>query len=249
VQPNPLRSGIDAAAVSAMIEGVASERASARADNFGQFLDIMRISWHVVPRQYVFSTLEHGYLSSSIARAMLSNYFYLTHGVRTLDEIWQLRGQLSPLWGVYEIGILSPILRLFFPSNQLLERMKEEHSQGDIYGFFPTVWGAAFIDFGAWGAPIYIAIWGFLGGWAYCGTKRSSLATPPLLLSFTIASILLSPLQGPLGIANSALVLASMLATGCALDFGRPPSKLPHGAANFVDDSATQGHSTSRDLA
>ena len=45
--------------------------------------------------------------------------------------------------------------------------------------------------------------------------------TPPLLLVFILASIFLSPVQGPLGIANSALVLFSMIVTGAAIDLMR----------------------------
>lgn len=214
----PPQSGIDASAVSKMIEGVAPRTAPAGLSEIGPFLDNTRLSWQVAPRQYVVSAIEHGYLSPSVFRALLNNYFYLTHGVRTLDVIWQSRAQLSPLWGVYEIGILSPILRIFLPANQLLATMNNELVSAGIYGFFPTAWGAALLDFGAWGAAIYIMLWGFLGGWAYCGSKRSALATPPLMLSFTIASIILSPIQGPLGISNSALVLLSMLIVGGAVD-------------------------------
>jgi hypothetical protein len=39
------------------------------------------------------------------------------------------------------------------------------------------------------------------------------------LLTFILASILLSPIQGPLGIANSVLVLVSMIVVGIAVDF------------------------------
>jgi len=41
---------------------------------------------------------------------------------------------------------------------------------------------------------------------------------PPLLLTFILASILLSPVQGPLGIANSAMVLFSLIIVGLAID-------------------------------
>jgi hypothetical protein len=50
--------------------------------------------------------------------------------------------------------------------------------------------------------------------------RHTALATPALLLTFIIATILLSPVQGPLGIANSALVLGSMIIVGLAVDFG-----------------------------
>jgi len=98
--------------------------------------------------------------------------------------------------------------------------MSTELKAAKINGSFPTVWAAAYIDFGATGAVIYILIWGFAAGWSAFGTRHSSLAMPPLLLTFILASILLSPVQGPLGIANSALILVSMAIVGIAVDFG-----------------------------
>ena len=71
------------------------------------------------------------------------------------------------------------------------------------------------------GAIVYIFIWGMLAGWSAAGSRRSNLVTPLLLLVFLIASVFLSPIVGPLGSANSALVLLSMLATGFALDVTR----------------------------
>jgi hypothetical protein len=176
--------------------------------------------WHTSPRGYVLSAIESGWLSQSLASNLLNTYFYLTHGVFVLGLVWDARTQFTPHWGIYEIGVLSPILRVFVPQNQQLLSMSTELKAAGISGFFPTVWGAAYIDFGAVGAVIYILIWGFAAGWTFFGTRHSGLATPPLLLTFILASILLSPVQGPLGIANSALVLVSMAIVGIVVDFG-----------------------------
>ena len=182
-------------------------------------LATMREAWHVAPRGYVLSAIDSGRVSPSNAISLLSTYFYLTHGIRILDLTWHARAQFSRHWGIYEIGVLSPILRVFFPKNQLLASMSAQLRSAEIYGFFPTVWAAAYIDFGLAGAVIYVLIWGFAAGWSAYGTRHSALATPPLLLTFILASILLSPVQGPLGIANSAMVLVSIVVVGMALDF------------------------------
>jgi hypothetical protein len=116
--------------------------------------------------------------------------------------------------------VLSPFLRVFFPQNQQLLSMTTELKAADIYRFFPTIWAAAYLDFGGAGAVIYILIWGFAAGWSAFGSRHSGLAMPPLLLTFILASILMSPMQGPLGIANSALILVSMAIVGIAVDFG-----------------------------
>ena len=150
--------------------------------------------------------------------SILYSYFYFTHGVQVIDAAWHARNKLSPQWGLYQIGVLSPIFRVFFPDGQQPKKMEAELRSAGIFGFFPTVWTAAFIDFGLIGAIVYILIWGFAAGWSYAGTRRSTLITPVLLLTFVLASILLSSVQGPLGVANSALVLISMLVTGAALD-------------------------------
>ena len=64
--------------------------------------------------------------------------------------------------------------------------------------------------------------------------------TPLLLLVFVLASILLSLVQGPLGMANSALVLVSLVLTGLTFDFARLRSGSPKDAGELqVNSSAT----------
>jgi hypothetical protein len=191
----------------------------APSSDVGALLAAMQESWHVRPREYVLSAIESGQLSLRAARDLLSTFFYLTHSVRALDLVWNARGQFSPHWGIYEIGVISPLVRVFFPQSQLLTSLNTELKSTEVYGFFPTAWAAAYIDFGAAGAVIYILIWGFAAGWSAFGARHSTLATPAMLLTFVLASVLLSPIQGPLGIANSAMVLFSMVITGIAIDF------------------------------
>jgi hypothetical protein len=179
---------------------------------------LLEEAWHVRPRDYVTAAVDSGRISMGTALGLLSNYFYLTHGIHVMDTAWHARAELSPLWGTYEIGVLSPILRVFFPNNEVLASMNAQMQTAGIYGFFPSSWGAAYIDFGGPGAIIYILIWGLMAGIGYYGTRHTAFATPPLLLAFSLASIFLSPIQGPLGVANSALVLVSMLFVGLAVD-------------------------------
>lgn len=214
---------IDAADVSKMIGDARSSSLSAPPrvpGGISALLTTMEESWHVSPRGYVLTAIESGRLPSATATALVSTYFYLTHGVRILDLTWNARQQISPQWGAYEVGVISPILRVFFPQSGLLDSMATQLKAADIYGFFPSAWGAAYIDFGLAGAMIYILVWGFAAGWSHSGTRHSTLTLPPLLLTFILASILLSPVQGPLGIANSAMVLFSLVIAGMAIDLG-----------------------------
>jgi hypothetical protein len=181
-------------------------------------LAILNQAWNVRPRGYMMSAIDSGWLSPDAVRSLLNTYFYLSHGIRTIDITWRAREQFSPHWGLYEIGILGPIIRVFFPQNQQVAVMEAQLKSSHIYGFFPTVWVAAFVDFGFVGSVVYILIWGLVAGWSTFGTRHSAFATPSLLLVFSLASVLLSPIQGPLGMANSVLVLISIIVTGLAID-------------------------------
>jgi hypothetical protein len=194
---------------------------------------MMLEAWGVKPRSYVTSAAEFSRVSARGAMIGLSTYFYLTHGVRTVDIVWKARDKFTPQLGLYEIGVLSPLLRIFFPESDRVAVMEAEQRAALIYGFFPTAWAAAFIDFGLVGAIIYVAIWGGLAGWSAAGSRYSGLMTPLLLLVFALASVLLSPVQGPLGMANSALVLVSMLATGLVLDLAKLRARGPRETAKL----------------
>ncbi len=196
-------------------------------------LAAMLEGWNVKPRGYVRSAIESSHLSARTAMIGLSTYFYLTHGVRTMDLRLARPRWIHATLGTYQVGVLSPLLRVFFPGSQQLVTLHDEQKSAQIFGFFPSVWGAAFIDFGFVGAIVYILIWGGVAGWSAAGSKRSDLTTPLLLLIFVLASILLSPVQGPLGIANSALVLSSMVVTGLTLDLTRLWSGAPREASEL----------------
>jgi hypothetical protein len=185
---------------------------------------MMKEAWDVKPRAYVTSMIDSGHLSPSAAMTALSTYFYLSHGIRVIDITWHAREKFSPHWGLYEVGILSPILRVFFPQSQQVADLEAQLRSAQIFGFFPTAWVAAFIDFGAMGSIVYILIWGFAAGWSAAGSRHSNLAMPLLLLAFILSTILLSPIQGPLGVANSALALVSMVVVGMVIDLANARS-------------------------
>jgi hypothetical protein len=223
---------ISAGDIGKMIVAAETSPNAGGADDLKTLLLIMDQAWHTKPSGYVISAIESGRFSVSAAVTVLSTYFYLTHGVRILDTTWRERELLSPHWGVYQIGVLSPIFRVFFPHSDELLTLKRQLQATGLYGFFPTVWAAAYVDFGVVGAVIYILAWGFAAGWSAFGVRHSVLATPALLLTFIIATILLSPVQGPLGIANSALVLISIIIVGLAADFGEVRKALRPAAAS-----------------
>jgi len=228
---------ISAADLGKMIAAGEDRSPDGRTDDFTTLLRTMDQAWHSKPSYYVITAVRSGYVSPRTATIALSTYFYLTHGVRSIDRTWRAGDKLSLHWGVYQIGVLSPILRVFFPHTSELGSLSSELQSAGIFGFFPTVWAAAYIDFGVVGAVFYMLIWGFAAGWSAFGVRHSGLATPELLLTFIIATILLSPVQGPLGIANSALVLVSIIIVGLAADLGEVQKALRPAGARPVEQA------------
>ena len=214
---------IDAGSLSRMID-VARDAHPRRDERLGEdihsqfVIAVMKDAWGVHLRGYFLDIVNAQIIPPQGSVVLLSNYFYLTHGMMIIDRIWQGREHLKPIWGVYEIGVLSPIIRVSLPDSKILQTMNRQLRKAEIYGFFPTAWGAAFLDFGIVGGSLYVILWGLMGGWAFTACRRTNWVTPQLLLSFVLATVLLSPLQGPLGTANSALVLGSMIVVGLLID-------------------------------
>jgi hypothetical protein len=196
-------------------------------DDMAQLLGIMGEAWHVSPRAYLIAVMKAGWISPRTAQVIVGTYFYATHGVRNIDIVWRERDILPPNWGVYEIGVLSPILKIFFPGSEQPASMIAALKAAGIYGFYPTVWAAAYLDFGMVGAVIYVLVWGGVAGWSAFGARNSELTTPALLLTFILTSVPLSLIQGPLGASNSALVLVSIFIVGLAADLGGRAQNAP----------------------
>jgi hypothetical protein len=180
---------------------------------------VMEEAWKVRPSRWLLTAVDHEYISPSGAFSLIHNSFYFTQSAMVIERIWQSRQSLSNHLGVYQIGVLSPLIRKFFPESTTLTSMKIQLLDADIYGFFPGAWGAAIVDFGVVGGVGYILVWGLIAGWSLGASLRTNWATPPLLLTFVLTSVALSPIQGPLGLANSALLLVSLAALGVAVDW------------------------------
>lgn len=173
--------------------------------------------WSAAPADYMVNLVERG-LPPGIARLVMVGTFYFTHSPMTIGRIGLNRDMYSPYLGFYQVGILSPFERLFVPGGSTVARMDAELTQTNVRGYYPSMWGAAFLDFGLAGGLVYLLLIGLFAG--YCW--RSSIATPSaasgLGMSFAVSTFILSPVNGPLGVANSALVLGSVMAVGLFVD-------------------------------
>jgi hypothetical protein len=185
-------------------------------DRLADFREVLGQSWSGRLAGYVEGALAAGVPEGAIISSLRA-WFYVSQSPATMARIFQYDG-FSRYWGFYQIGVLSPIERIFLPSSHIAETMEGELKESGVFGFFASSWGAAYLDFGLAGAAIFLLAWGILGGLGWRLTRDGQSATGALLFSFVVASVFLSPMSGPLGLANSALVLGAFVVAGFAAD-------------------------------
>lgn len=188
-------------------------------EGYSGYLKVASKYWSLAPKVWVNEAVLDGRLPAQATMNILSNTLYLTHSVVTLDKMIEHRSLFSPYLGAYQIGIVSPIMRVFFPGARIVDRMTEDLQESGTFGWFPSAWGAWFMDLGAFGAMVAIFIWGLLSGLAYRLVRRRSGSGAQLLLSFALASVLVSPLNAPFGLSNSFLIFCAMVVTAWAMRY------------------------------
>ena len=103
---------------------------------------------------------------------------------------------------------------MFAPGLKLPETMRSELAKAGMYGWFPNAWGAWLMDGGLYFGLLAIIFWGFLSGAAYTAVIRGGSVAAQLMLVFAYLAILVSPLNGPFGMANSFLIFCSFSVVG-----------------------------------
>jgi hypothetical protein len=135
-----------------------------------------------------------------------------------MDTAWRERAQFSSHWGVYEIGISSPIFRVFFPQDQRLAGNGKAAQIDRNLRFFPDGVGRCLYRLRHRRRHYLCRDLGIYGGlerlWRETFQFRDAIAAAGL----HSRQYFFEPSAGPLGIANSALVLFSIIVSGLAID-------------------------------
>ena len=176
-------------------------------------------SWKTSARPYVLSAIESGWLSPGTASNLLGSYFYLTHGIFVLDLAMACAGaiiaSLGPLRNRRSLAD-SPKSCSRKPAAALHEYRVES---GEDRRRIPySLGGRLYRLRGRWSGYLHFDL-GICRRLGCLWIQAFGFGDATLLLTFILASILLSVVQGPLGVANSALVLLSMVIVGIAVDF------------------------------
>lgn len=184
-----------------------------RMTGYETFLAVAASRWEMAPTSLADNAVRGGIIPANLAMDWLSIDMYLTHPPTTVQRMVEHWHEFSVYGGLYQIGVLSPITDILMPSLKLSQTMRAELSAIGAYGWFPSAWGAWIGDAGLVGGAISVLIWGWLSGFCYRRTLETSFVGAQLMMSFAYLSILISPLNGPFGFANSFLIFLSFAAT------------------------------------
>ncbi len=184
-----------------------------QAENYDTFVTNAADGWKLKPAAWLDDAVRRGDVDPNTAMDAVSMTLYATHSVGSIDKIVESSATFSPFLGIFQVSVLSPILRVFFPQSDILGRMNQELVDADLFGWFVSAWGALYLDFGLGGAVVAVLAWGFFAGRAYGSYAANNDEVSALLLTFWLASIMISPLSSPIGMSNSFQILVTIIVT------------------------------------
>jgi len=184
--------------------------------DFDQFMARAAERWYLRPSEWVIAAVASGTLSASAAMNGISVAMYLTHSLTVLERIMNHLSELSIYGGLYQVGVLSPLFDQFAPYLDFPAKMRRELIGIDIYGWYPSAWGAWIADAGIYAGAVCVFLWGLGSGLAFRKARDGDVSWS-LMLIFVYTSVFYSPIQAPFGIANSFLIFGSFLAAAAAI--------------------------------
>jgi len=197
-------------------------RSEWKIETYPRFVEVAREHWQAQPKPWVDRAVTNHRAPAGLVMNVVSSGLYLTHGAITFDKIVERHRDFARCWGLYQVGLLAPLVRKSPAGTALLRRMDQQLRDTDTFGWFPTAWGAWYIDFGLGGAAAAVLAWGMASGWAYRLVRLGDDLAGELLLGFALATVLLSPINAAFGMANSILIFGSLVVTALACRLGGP---------------------------
>jgi hypothetical protein len=189
-------------------------------ESYASFVSVAATKWEVSLSPWLNEAVRNQTVPTNLAMNLVTLTLYVTHSPTTVHRMIEHKDHLSTYHGLYQIDVLSPIADVLFPSLKLPQKMRSELVAARIYGWFPSAWGAWLGDAGYIFGAICIVLWGALSGFSYRLAQRGNRCAE-LMLTFCYMSILVSPIGGPFGVANSFLIFCSLVAA-CAMSVLSP---------------------------
>lgn len=191
----------------------ADRRSHTRMDRYETFIQVTWDSWQIRPSPWLHDMVSEETISPELAMNAVSYTHYYVHSFIMLNRFVEASNRMRPTYGLYQVGILSPIVRIFFPETELWQRMFDDLREARVLGFFLTAWGAMYMDWGLMGAITATFLWGLCSGLSYRATIVQRSPAGAMFLAALLGSAIVSPMNSPIGMSNSfQIFLAHALA-------------------------------------
>jgi len=128
-------------------------------------------------------------------------YFYLFQAPSITERIFAM-DQVPQLWGGHQVDIFAAAFRMFEPTREMLAEGYGKLLEANVYGFLTGAWGSLYIDLWVLAIP-FVALWGLLSGATFGRARSHGRLSDTVLYVYLFYAMLITPMSGPLGLANS----------------------------------------------
>lgn len=163
--------------------------------------------------------MSDGTMTADVLACSMLTWIYATHGLTEFDYLLTENADAGPFYGWCQGWILYRGIAAIFG---LPDRTEEMENAIHHVGFFPTAWGACYLDFGSF-SPGIVFLMGLFSGVCYRLARSGGLGAQ-MLLAFMYGFILFSPMFNILQAGNGLQVLLCILAAIAVLPSRRAKS-------------------------
>jgi hypothetical protein len=149
---------------------------------------------------------DAGFLGSLVSTSLMSAA-YVTHPLPELDYLLTENNDAGPFFGAYQCGYL------FFKVVNVLLGIGQWNLEEELHhsGWFQTAFGAMYLDFGLWFAPLVMVCFGFVSQQLYQRAVVGESVVAGLYLTQVYAIVIGSPIHSAVCTGNFMQIMFSSL--------------------------------------
>lgn len=154
--------------------------------------------------------------SPELVQTIMSSVFYFTQNLSVAERVLDVRNEILPMLGGYQVDLIAAMLRSFPASAEFLANGNRALLDANIYGFFTGAWASLFVDFGYF-SLLMALLWGYLSGRAHRNLVRKGGLVCETKYVFWIYAVFISFVSPPFGFSNSFITFVWFVLFGLAL--------------------------------
>jgi hypothetical protein len=184
-----------------------------RVEDYNALSQRFEMVYEAEPTRSVDELVASGALDPELAKSILLNSYYVTHGLGMLDRILHYDGPLGPYYGSYQAYLLAILMSRTLPVFAIEQQMLVELVSARVYGWFSTAWAGMYLDFGLYGSLFAVLACGFASGRVYRKALIEGSLSSELLMCYVVAGIVATPLLSIFTISIGLPIFISLAIT------------------------------------